>query len=463
MASTLSPQSIASGTSSAAPGGLPWYPQALPGQHALRFGYRPLEMLQELERDYDGPVAFKFGPKGAVLVTQPELIQDVLVGRQDLFPKGLYSTEAKRFFLGEGMLASEGERHRSQRQLANPHLSRKAMPQYVEAMDREAAALAHSLNDGERFDLSHRMMLLTIAIAGDTLFGMNLRPGAPLIGEGLGDVTNLTYRIGNPIRFPLGPLPIHSNWRFTRGYFRLHLVCHAIARAKRRQVEAGESGDDVLAQFVRQAKNDGYSREMMDLVRNEIMTILLAAHDTTASVMMWTFYLLSQHPGVAAQVEAEADAAAAQGLTGMEAYQALPFTRNVLAETMRVYPPVYMLDRVAKEDTELGGYRIPKNTGIIVSAFAVHRSPRYWADPMRFDPSRWEGGKQPVHRYAYFPFGGGIRTCIGERFAWLEMALVVSRIVREWRFRYAGKEAPKLYPRITLASRHGMPMIAERR
>jgi len=434
-------------------------PQRHPLEHALRFGYDPLGFIEELDAWGELPF-FRFGPRGAVLVNTPDAVQEVLVTKSDRFRKGLFSQEAKRYFLGAGLLVSEGDIHRARRKAMTPSFSRKRVPDYAAVMVREARALSSGWKAGAVIDVERAMMRLTLAIAGDTLLGVDLRPQADRIGLSLADVTNLTYRIGNPMRFPLNPLPIYSNHRFTRGYRRLHW---AVSRIVRKRIAMGEGGDLLsLLAHGRDAEGAALTRAQ---VHDEVMTLLLAAHDTTAAALSWTWRLLAQHPEAEARLHAEVDAVLGGDDPTPEHLPHLPYARAVLSESMRMYPPVYLTDREALEDVAIQGRTIPKRTQLIMSAYAVHRSPRWWPEPMAFQPERWlEGaadGERP--KYAYFPFGGGPRVCIGEHFAWMEITLVLAALARAWRLEEIPERPVRIHPRITLSTESGMWMRVKRR
>lgn len=429
----------------------PRYPFA----HALRFGYDPLGMIEDLDAWGEIPF-FRVGPRGAVLVNTPEAVQQVLVTQHESFRKGLFSQEARRFFLGNGLLVSEGPFHRLQRKRMTPSFSRKRVPEYAAVMVREAAAQSAAWQSGAVIDVERAMMRLTLAIAGDTLLGIDLRPRADRIGRSLADVTNLTYRIGNPMQYPLGPLPLHSNWRFTRGYHRLHWGVWRIVRAR---IKRGD-GDDLLGLLL-SMRDDPEAPLTEKQVRDEVMTMLLAAHDTTAAALAWTWHLLAQHPEAEARLHAEVDAVLGDGPATAEHLGALPYTRAVLAESMRLYPPVYLIDREPIEDVEVAGRVIPKRTQLILSAYAIQRSARHWERPLVFDPDRWTtgaGAAKDRPKYAYFPFGGGPRVCIGEHFAWMEVVLVLATLARRWRMEAVPERRVAIHPRITLSTRDGLWM-----
>ena len=435
-------------------------PQRHPFEHALRFGYDPLCFLEELDAFGELPF-FRFGRRGAVLVNTPEAVQQVLVTDAARFRKGLFSQDAKRFFLGDGLLVSSGAFHRSQRRRMTPSFSRKRVPDYAAAMVNEARSLSESWQSGMVIDVERTMMRLTLAIAGDTLLGVDLRPRADRIGVSLADVTNLTYRIGNPMQFPLGPLPLHSNWRFTRGYHRLHW---AVWRIVRERLAKGEA-DDLLSLLLHGKDDEGQTLTLKQ-VQDEVMTLLLAAHDTTAAALAWTWHLLAQHPEAEARLHDEVDSVLGDGPVSAERLPRLPYTRAVLSESMRIYPPVYLTDREALEDVPVGGAIIPKKTQLIVSAYAVQRSERWWPEPLAFKPERWLPGDAAYAerpKYAYFPFGGGPRVCIGEHFAWMEIMLALATLARQWRLERVPERPVTIHPRITLSTERGMWMRVKRR
>jgi cytochrome P450 len=217
----------------------------------------------------------------------------------------------------------------------------------------------------------------------------------------------------------------------------------------------------MLLMAVDEGDGTGMSDEQ---VRDEVLTLILAGHETTANALTWTWYLLSEHPEIERRMHAEIDSVLDGRLPGYEDYPRLPFVESVFSESMRLYPPAWAIGRRAKADYEVGGYTIPARSILLLSPYVTHRNPRWWPDPERFDPDRWTPERREQRpKFAYFPFGGGSRVCIGERFAWLEGVLLLAAIAQRWRFRLAPGHPVAHQAAITLRTKHGMRMIPERR
>jgi cytochrome P450 len=213
----------------------------------------------------------------------------------------------------------------------------------------------------------------------------------------------------------------------------------------------------------RDTEGDGQGMSL-EQVRDEAMTIFLAGHETTALAMAWTWYLLSQNPEAEATLHEELDRVLAGRPPTLEDVPKLAYTRQVLAESMRLFPPAWVLTRRAREATRFGEHDIPRGTAIVLSQWVVHRSPKLWQDPLRFDPGRWTPeAAQARHKFSYFPFGGGPRGCIGERFAWTEGVLVIATLAQRWKLRLAPGHVVAPEPMLTLRPKHGLRMVAEPR
>jgi cytochrome P450 len=256
-------------------------------------------------------------------------------------------------------------------------------------------------------------------------------------------------------------LPLPSIRRFEQGRKRLDDTIYRIIDERR--AKGGDAGD-LLSMLLLAQDTDADGGRMTDLqIRDEAMTIFLAGHETTANALTWTWYLLSQHPDVEARFHTELDSLGDR-LPIPEDFARLPYTRMILAESMRLYPPAWAIGRRAISDFDAAGYRIPARSMVLMSQYIMHRDPRYFPEPERFDPDRWlPEAVSSRPKFAYFPFGGGTRICIGEHFAWMEGVLALATIGQKWRLVYVGNSAPGIDPKITLRPRGGMPMRTESR
>ncbi len=318
--------------------------------------------------------------------------------------------------------------------------------------------------DGQEVDISEEMMRLTLAVVGKTLFDAEVESDADEVGAALTEVMNLFGYLMLPFSELLEKLPLPQRRRFLRARARLDAVIYRIIEERRRT--GGDRGD-LLSTLLDAVDEEGDQTGMTDeQLRDEVMTIFLAGHETTANALTWAFYLLAQNPEAEARLHEELDSVLAGGRQPTpEDVPALQYTEMVVAETMRLYPPAWALGRLALEDHEVGGYRIPRGSLVLVSQYVIQRDPRFWPDPERFDPERWTPeAKAARPQFAYFPFGGGPRRCIGEGFAWMEGVLILAALARRWRPRLIPGRAVETQPRITLRpGPGGVPMRLESR
>lgn len=396
----------------------------------------PLTFLTMLARDYGDVAHFKIGPQHLYSLSNPDHIRDVLVTHDRSFMKGR-ALQRTKILLGDGLLTSEGDLHRRQRRLMAPSFHRERLARYGEVMVANAARVADSWRDGQEIDVAHEMMRLTLSIVAETLFGVDVSAEAEEVGAALTMAMESFDLVMYPFPAWMRFLSPVKSLRLARAIKRLDATIFRMIEERRRTKE--DRGD--LLSMLLLAQDEEGSGGMSDRqVRDEAMTLFLAGHETTANALSWTWYLLAQHP----QVEAR--------LCSSDAY-----THAVLAESMRLYPPAWIIGRLALEDVPIGGYTIPKGAVIIASQYVMHRHPRYWPDAERFDPTRFlDGAERP--KFAYFPFGGGSRICIGEGFAWSEGTLVLATIAKRWRLSLAQSEPVVPRPVITLRPRGGIRM-----
>ena len=437
----------------AAPRALPpGPPQRYPGQTLLAFTRDPLAALERMA-GYGDVSHFRVGRQLVYLANHPDLVRDVLVTHGRRFAKGR-GLERARVLLGNGLLTSEGEFHLRQRRLVQPAFHRARLDGYAAVMADVAARHAARLRDGETVDVARAMTALTLAIVGRTLFDADVEGEAPEIGEVLGAALEHFNLLLLPFSELLEYLPIPATIRFRRVRRRLDAPIYRIIAERR---ASGEDRGDLLSMLLAARDDDGSAMDDLQL-RDEAMTLFLAGHETTANLLAWTWWLLARHPDVEARLHAEVDALGrAPTLADVER---LPYARQVVAESMRLYPPAYVLGRRALEPYRLGDWDIPARAIVLASQWLLHRDPRFWPDPTRFDPERWRAGAAEARpRFAYFPFGAGTRVCVGEHFAWTEAILVLATLAQQVRFtRPAG--APDAAPRaiVTLRPRAGLPM-----
>lgn len=428
-----------------------------PGDLFIRFRRDPLNFLIACASQYGDVVGFRFGSQPFVFVNHPDAIRDVLVTHQKNFTKGR-ALERARIFLGNGLLTNEGESHLQQRRLAQPAFHRDRIATYAAAMVEYTARVRDRWHDTIELDVHEAMMALTLAIVGKTLFDADVEHEASEIGQALSDVFDTFNLSMMPFSEIIQKLPLPAIRKGNRGRKRLDETVFRIIAARRANPK---DHGDLLSMLMLASDDDGTSMSDQQL-RDEAMTLFIAGHETTANLLTWAWYVLARNHDAEAKLHAEVDA-----LGHEPSFADLPkleYTRRVVAETMRLYPPAYAIGRRAIDEYQLGNYLLPPRTIVLVSQYTQHRDSRWFADPERFDPERWsaeEVAKRP--KFSYFPFGAGTRICIGEQFAWTEAVLVLATLAQRWRLWLAPKQRIALQPRITLRPKYGMRMIATRR
>ena len=418
----------------------------------------PLGFHIDLARRFGDNVYFKAGPFRVYLLSHPDLIRDVLVTHNHAFTKSQGLQEAKRI-VGEGLLTSEGAFHKRQRRLIQPVFHQRRIEGYGRVMVEDAARLRDGWHEGQTLDVSREMNRLTLGIVAKTLFGTDIESEqARRVAQAITTAFELFDRFLVPFSAYIERLPLPSNRRFAAARQTLDEVVFDIIRHRR---ESGDTGD--LVSMLLAAADCGES--MTDRqVRDEAMTIFLAGHETTSVALTWTMYLLSQHPDVEARLHREIGAVIGDRLPAPADVPNLPFAERILSESLRLYPPAWILGRLATQAVEVGGYVLPSGSTAVMCQYAVHHDPRWWPDPYRFDPDRWlPGAAADRPKFAYFPFGGGPRLCIGEGFAWMEGILLLVTLAQRWRFRLAPGHSVELLPLVTLRPRFGMRITLERR
>ena len=425
-------------------------------------GRDPLAFLSSLRNTYGDIARVPLGGETLYLFSHPDLVRDVLVTNHKNFHKGRGLERAKNL-LGEGLLTSEGEYHLRQRRLAQPAFHRQRVSAYGATMSAYAAIRRERWRAGTEIDVHQEMMALTLAIVGKTLFDADVEHEAAEIGAAL-TTTFESFNFGFFLPFGelLERLPFPATLRFKKARARLDATIYRLIEERR---QAGLDRGDLLSMLLLAQDTEGDGTGMSDLqLRDEAMTIFLAGHETTANALTWTLYLLSQHPEVEQRIHAEIDAALGRRLPSADDLAVLPYTRMVLAESMRLYPPAWIVGRRAIGAFEANGYSIPARSIVLLCQYVMHRDERWFPEPDRFDPDRFLPVRQAERpKFSYFPFGGGPRVCIGEQFAWMEGVILLATIVQRWKLRLVPDHPVALQPIITLRPKHGMRMRVEPR
>ena len=440
----------------------PGPPRRFPGSHLLAMRRDPLAFLTRIARKHGDVVRFRLGPVDIHLLNRPEFIRDLLVTDAAAFHKGRGLERAKRL-LGEGLLTSEDPTHLRHRRMMQPAFHPERIGGYGAVMVELGERLASRWRDGETRDVALEMTRLTLAIVGRTLFDADVESESDEIGAALTTSIELfSSTLTLPFFQVLDRLPLPGNRRFERAKARIDATINRMI-AERRREPRGRT--DLLSLLIAASDPEGGGGRMTDAqVRDEAVTLFLAGHETTANALTWTWYLLSQNPEVEARLYEEVDAVLQSRIPTVADLPRLAYTEMTLAESMRLFPPAWIVGRRALSDYEVGGYAIPRRSIVVASQWVTHRDPRYFPDPERFDPERFRPeAKAARPKFSYFPFGGGPRVCIGEGFAWMEGVLLLATLARRWKLRLEPGQRVEPAPSITLRPRHGLRMRLQRR
>lgn len=439
-------------------------------QLIYRPGRDPLAFFTNLARTYGDVVAYRMGGERLVFVNAPHYVRDILVTHNRFFMKGRGLQRSKRL-LGEGLLTSEDPTHLRQRRLMQPAFHRDRIAAYGQTMVAYADRLRQGWRDGATLDIAQEMMRLTLAIAGKTLFDLDVESQAAQVGEALTAVMESFWLTMLPFADVLERLPVPQLRRAKAARATLDAIIYGMI-AERRAESASSSGGSPRAEsradlltmlLLAQDEDDGATMSDRQ-VRDEAMTIVLAGHETTANALTWTWYLVSTAPAVEARLHEEVDGVLQGRLPTVADIGALSYVERVVTEAMRLYPPAWIIGRRALQDYGIGEYVAPARSIVVMSPYVLQRDARYFPNPDRFDPERWTAAfRAALPPFAYFPFGGGPRRCIGDSFAWMELVLVVATIAQHWTLALEPGHVVETQPVVTLRTKHGMRMNVNRR
>jgi cytochrome P450 len=418
----------------------------------------PLKYFTGLMREYGDIVSLRVLNFRILLLNHPDHIEDVLVNHPRKFVKGRVLQANKRVF-GRGLLTSEGDFWLRQRRLAQPAFHRARIASYASTMVEYTERLLHDWQNGEERDIHKEMMRLTLQIVGKTLFDADVERDAQEVGKSLELLLELGANFRRTIFIPHW-LPTPTNLRQERAIRQIEKVLYRIIAEKR---ASGRDSGDLLSMLLAAQDDDG-SRMTDQQLRDEAITLFLAGHETTANTLSWTWWLLAQNPAVEAKLHAELRTVLAGRDPSLDDLPKLVYTNHIITESMRLYPPAWGTARTAIEDHEIAGYAVPKGSGVSFAQWTVHRDARWYDAPEEFRPERWEGDllkRNP--KFAYFPFGGGPRQCIGNSFALMETALTLATIAQQYRFRLVEGHPVVPLASITLRPRYGIRVVMESR
>jgi len=427
----------------------------------LAFRRGPLQFLTRICREYGPAVHFDVARSSFYLFNDPDSIREVLITQADAFQKGPALRNAK-ITLGEGLLTSEGDFHRRQRRLSQPAFHAQRVNAYAADMTGFALRTSQKWRDGQELDVHEAMMELTLAIVAKTLFDADVESEVKQIGDAMNTSVAMFTRAMLPFGSLLNYLPLPGNFRFKKAR---KLLWQTLARFVEQRRTSGVDRGDLLSMLLRARDTEGDNSAMTDLqLRDEVMTLFTAGHETSANALTFTWYLLAQNPAAQEKLHAELARVLGGRPPGHEDLPQLEYLRQVVAESMRLYPPAWALGRQALRDCTVGAWQVPKDTVVLMSQWVTHRDARFWPDPEKFDPDRWTTEKKNERpRWAYYPFGGGPRQCIGESFAWMEIMLGIATLAQQWRLELVDDRPLDLLATITLRPRHGIRMKLRRR
>jgi cytochrome P450 len=427
----------------------------------------PILLFEHLSR-YGRAAHYRLLWNHIVLLNDPDDIREVLIEKAQFFIKERTQKRMK-ILLGEGLITADGESHKRHRRIAAPAFHRQRIQNYSQVIVDQAVAMRDRWQADDPLDIAAEMMRLALGITARTLFNTEVTAEIETINNESNAVMEMYNaliampRAETLLRWHL-PIPVLTRFRHSKA--RLDRVVESMIAARQAQMTAADQagqpiGDDLLSMLIAARDEDAAAEGRAALtaaeLRDEVLTIFLAGYETVANALSWTWLLLGQNPAADARMATELDRVLGNRLPTLEDLPELKYTEMIVAESMRLYPPAWAMGRQATEDVEIGPYRFPKGTFVFFSQYIVQRNPAYFPDPRAFHPERFTPeAKAARPRFAYFPFGGGGRQCIGESFAWMEAILVLATLAQRWRLEIKEDQRLELQPKITLRPRFGI-------
>jgi cytochrome P450 len=426
----------------------------------------PILLFEHLQATYGNIAHYRLLHNDIVFLNEPEFVREILINQAQHFIKERTQRRMK-ILLGEGLITSEGETHMRQRRIAAPAFHRQRIQAYGSMMADRAATMRDEWQEGQEIDAASEMMRLALQVVARTIFDTDVTEDVQTINTEVNAIMDLyNFLIALPKAEALLHLPIPGLMRFKRARRHLDAVVHRMIEQRR---ALGEDRGDLLSMLLASRDEERDNGALTDeQVRDEVTTIFLAGYETVANALAWTWLLLAQNPEAEATMHAELDAVLGQGrearLPTLADLPQLRYTEMVLSESMRLYPPAWAMGRQSTAPIELGPYRFPAGTYFFFSQYIMQRTPEYFPDPLRFDPERFTPEQKAVRpKFAYFPFGGGNRQCIGESFAWMEAILLTATIAQRWRLRLVPGQTIEVQPKITLRPKQPIRMVLQAR
>jgi cytochrome P450 len=436
-----------------------------PGGHPIYGGLAkyhadPIGFLEHNAATYGDVSAFRFFHLPVWQLNHPDEVRRVLVDPDGAFTKGV-TMESFRPLVGKGLLLAEGDSPRRQKRLMAPAFHRTALAGYAGEMASAARRVAASWTDGQQVDMDVEMNRLALGVAARTLFGAGLDAAEYQdVAEAVSGFAQWYQQSTHPLGPLLQLLPTRVTREFKAGKRRLSVVIARIVSERR-----DNPGGEILSRLL-SARDTGGDGGLLspELLHDESITLLLAGHETTGATLAWAWHLMSLHPEVGDRLVAEVHAAVGDAPPDGQDLPKLAYARWIFAEALRLYPTAIAIPRQAQQPVVLGGYTAPKGTLVMVATWCTHRDPRWWEAPLEFRPERWDPARPSERpRFAYFPFGGGVRACIGEEFAWNEGALVLATLAQRWRAKPIPGREVRPEALLTVRPRGGLPMVVEAR
>jgi cytochrome P450 len=393
--------------------------------------FDPLAFQLSVAQTYGDIAHYSVGPLHIYQLNHPDLVHDVLVERADKFYKARFLKRAFRTVLGNGLFFSDGDFWKRQRKLAQPAFHSKRIETYAQVMLEHTLRMLDTWQAGQTRAINREMMQLTLSVVVKALFDADVTREAGRVGDLMTAILDAANQRINSAVAISDRLPTLRNVRERRALRELDAILHRVIQERR---ASGKDTGDLLSMLLMAVDEDDGGQMTNQQLRDELMTIFLAGHETTANALTWTWYLLSQHPKVEAKLLDELNTVLGGRTPTIHDLRQLPYTEMVIKEAMRLYPPVGGITREPIQDITIGGYPVKKGSLIVITIHALHRDPRFFKDPEQFIPERFAPGwEEATPRYAYLPFGGGPRICLGNAFAMLESRLVLATVAQRYR------------------------------
>ncbi len=416
-----------------------------------------LAFLVAMAHRYGDICHFHTGARNIYLLVNPDYIHSALVEQADKFYKTRPFKRVFGRFLGQGLFVLEGNEHRRARRLTQPAFHYQRVAAYAGIMVEHTQRLIDRWTPGKEYDIAQEMMRLTLSIVARTLFDADVSGETQSVAEAmmiLQDATMQQFR-----------LAIHApHWFPTaqnrKEQFAIKLLDEIIFRIIDERRSSGADKGDLLSMLLLTEDDEG-GKNSIQQVRDELISMFLAGHETTANALTWAWYLLAQHPEVVSKLQRELDDVLSGHLPGAGDVDRLPYATMIIKETLRLYPPAWVITREAIADVTIAGYTLKEGSVVVTSPYITHRLPTYYTDPDQFRPERFTSGyEQSLPRSAYFPFGGGPRVCIGQSFAMMEAVLILATIAQQYRLKLVPRQEVEIEPLVTLRAKHGIRMRA---